>query len=100
MDAWLILPALRGRPVRRPTMYREKSNLTTGHTFAEPPDFSTLKKSREWRGLGRCWGGRVLLGGWPVTRYSAFDGSHCGGECILSRGPGLHSPGAGSLELG
>ena len=34
-------------------MNREKSNLTKGHTFAEPLDFSTLKKSREWRGSGR-----------------------------------------------
>jgi hypothetical protein len=76
-------------------MNREKSNLTTGILLRNPRILAHLRS----HGNGEGRGGRALLGGWPVTRYSAFDGSHCGGD-IFSRGPGPHSFDGGSLELG
>src|SRR6266481_4863126 len=95
MDAWLILPALRGRPVRRPTMNRGKSNLIARHTFPELLDFSTLKKWLEWR--GRRVGAR--LGERPDARHGASNGFHCGGD-VFSRRPGFHSFAGGEAKLG
>src|SRR6266403_4778337 len=89
MDAWLILPALRGRRVRRPTMNREKSNSTASHTFPELLDFSTLEKSREWR-AGRLPGARLRLRGRPDARHSAFDSFHRGRNIFPWR-PGFHA---------
>src|SRR5258708_14412784 len=95
MDARLILPALRGRPVRRPTMNRGKSNLIERHTFPELLDFSTVKKSREWRGRRAA----RRLGERPDTRDGAFNGFHCGRD-VFSRRPGSHSFAGGEAKLG
>jgi len=71
-------------------MNREKSNPNPSHTFPEPLDFSTLKKSREWRGGVGGAGRGVRLRGRPNARHGAFDCFQRGLD-IFTRRPGFHS---------